>query len=136
MYGPKPARNFSTRAGGSGAPPEEISCEGGEVLPGDVRVGGERHEGGGRADGVGGPVLGEGVQDDARLEAVGEDQGARVGDAGGELADHAGDVEERREREVAGALGEGVAGALALRVVGDVALGFMAPLGVPLVPEV
>lgn len=25
MYGPKPSRNFSTSAGGSGAPPEEIT---------------------------------------------------------------------------------------------------------------
>ncbi len=24
MYGPKPARNFSTSAGGTGAPPEEM----------------------------------------------------------------------------------------------------------------
>ncbi len=27
MYGPKPARNFSTRAGGSGAPPEEMTVK-------------------------------------------------------------------------------------------------------------
>ena len=103
--------------------------EGGEVLPGDVRVRGQRHEGGRGAHGVGGPVLGEGLQDDARLEAVGEHQGARVGEAGGELAHHAGDVEERGEREVGGALGDRVAGPLALGVDHDVALGVHGALG-------
>ncbi|MDF9802754.1 hypothetical protein M2436_001301 [Streptomyces sp. HB372] len=103
--------------------------ERGEVVRGDVRMRGQRHEGGGRADGVGGAVGGEGLQDDARLEAVGQDEGARVGDAGGELADHAGDVEERGEREVGGTLGDRVAGALAFGVDHDVAVGVHRALG-------
>lgn len=49
----------------------------------------------------------EGVEDGARVEAAGEDEGAGVDEAGGELADEAGDVEERREGEVPGAFGEG-----------------------------
>lgn len=103
--------------------------EGGEVLPRRTRVRGQRHEGGRRAHGVGGAVLGEGLQDEARLEAVGEDQGARVGDTGGELAHHAGDVEERGEREVRRALGDGVAGPLPFGVDHDVAVGVHGPLG-------
>lgn len=74
-------------------------------------------------------MLREGLQDDARLEAVGEDQGARVGHAGGELAHHAGDVEERGEREVGRALVDGVPGPLPLRVDHDVAVGVHGSLG-------
>ena len=42
-------------------------------------------------------VLGEGLQDESGVEAVGEHQGAGAVQAGTELADHAGDVEQRRE---------------------------------------
>ena len=107
------------------------------MVAGGLRVGGQRHEGGGRADGVGGPVLGERVEDDARLEAVGQGEGARAGEAGAELADHAGDVEQRREREVAGALGQRRGRcAAARRCSMMLPWVFVAPLGVPLVPEV
>ncbi|GAA3110050.1 hypothetical protein GCM10020254_65100 [Streptomyces goshikiensis] len=111
--------------------------ERGEVVRGDVRVGGEGHERGRRADGVVGAVFEEGVEDDARVEAVGQDEGAGVGEAGGELADHPGDVEERGEGEVARALGDGVAGDLPQGVVGERPVGgSWRPWGVPEVPEV
>lgn len=95
----------------------------------DVRVGGQRHEGGRGADGVERPVFGEGVEDDPGLEAVGEDQRARAVEAGGELADHPGDVEQRCHREVHGRLGQREAGPLPLGVVHDVAVRVGGSLG-------
>lgn len=99
------------------------------MLAGRGRVRGERHERGRGAHGVGGPVLGERVQDDARLEAVREDEGARVREGGDQLADHARDVEERREPEVRAAFGDAESGALALGVVRDVAVQVRGALG-------
>ncbi len=99
------------------------------MLAGDGRVGGQRHEGGGRADRVVRPVLGERVQHDARLEAVGQHEGAHAVQAGPELADHAGDVEQGRQREVDGRLGQAEPGALPLGVVHDVAVGVGGSLG-------
>lgn len=81
-------------------------------------------------------MLQEGVEHDRGVEAVGEDEGAGVGEAGRELADHAGDVEEGREGEVGGALGEGWAVTWRTALYVRAPCGFMAPLGVPLVPEV
>lgn len=52
-----------------------------------------------------------------------------VGEAGGELADHAGDVEEGREGEVGGALGDRVAGDLADGVVRERAVRVHGALG-------
>ncbi len=92
------------------------------MLAGDAGVGGEGQVGGGGADRVVRAVLGERLQDDAGLEAVAEHQGARAVQAGAELADHPGDVEQRGQRVVDGRLGQIEPRALALGVVHDVAV--------------
>src|SRR3954464_10366036 len=100
MYGPKPARNFSTRAGGSGAPPEEMltkdekcsrvtsgwAARAMKAGDGPTVEGGRCDEGGRRSGGVVGRVLGEGLQDDPRLEAVRQHEGAHAVQTGPELA--------------------------------------------------
>ncbi len=99
------------------------------MVPRDLRLGQQRHEGGGGTDGEGGAVFEEGVEDDAGLEAVGQGQCPGVRHTGREFVDHAGDVEERREGEVGRALGDAAAGALALGVEHDVAVGVHGALG-------
>ncbi len=99
------------------------------MLRGDAGVGGQGHEGGRGADGVVRPVFGEGVQDDPGLEAVRQDERARAVQARAQLADHAGDVEQRRQREVDGCLGQTQAGPLPLGVVHDVGVRVGGALG-------
>lgn len=103
--------------------------EGGEVLGGGVGPGHERHIGGGGADHVRRAVLAQRVEDDARLEAVGQRHGGARDEAGGQLADRAGDVEQRGEREERGAVGQDAVRALPVGVVADVAVGVHRALG-------
>lgn len=74
-------------------------------------------------------MLAEGVEDHTGFEAVGQGHRVAGGQARGELADHAGDVEERGQREDHCVGGQLLDAYLAVGVEGDVAVGVQRALG-------